>query len=42
VPDERSLKFALDLARGYSLAIVETVSFPVAEWAAGAAANQPA
>lgn len=36
VPDERSLKFALDLARGYSLAIVETVSFPLGEWAAGA------
>lgn len=38
VPDERSLKFALDLARGYSLAIVETVSFPLAGWAAGAGA----
>ncbi|GAB2963635.1 hypothetical protein GCM10027280_60710 [Micromonospora polyrhachis] len=38
VPDERTLKFALDLARGYSLAVVETVSFPLAEWAAGAGA----
>ena len=38
VPDERTLKLALDLARGYSLAVVETVSFPLAEWAAGAGA----
>lgn len=38
VPDERSLKLALDLARGYSLAVVETVSFPLAEWAADAGA----
>lgn len=38
VPDERSLKFALDLARGYSLAVVETARFPLAEWAAGAGA----
>lgn len=38
VPDERTLKLALDLARGYSLAVVETVSFPLAEWAAGAKA----
>lgn len=38
VPDERSLRFALGLARGYSLAIVESVSFPLAEWAAGAGA----
>lgn len=38
VPDERTLRFALDLARGYSLAIVESVSFPIAEWAAGAGA----
>ena len=37
-PDERTLKLALDLARGYSLAVVETVSFPLAEWAAGAGA----
>lgn len=35
VPDERTLKLALHLARGYSLAVVETVSFPLAEWAAG-------
>ena len=27
VPDERTLKFALNLARGYSLAAVESVSF---------------
>jgi hypothetical protein len=38
VPDERTLKFALDLARGYSLAVVKTASFPLAEWAAGAEA----
>ena len=38
VPDERTLRLALDLARGYSLAVVETVSFPLAEWAAGAGA----
>lgn len=38
VPDERSLKLALNLARGYSLAVVESVSFPLAEWAAGAGA----
>lgn len=38
VPDERTLKFALNLARGYSLAVVESVSFPLAEWAAGAGA----
>jgi hypothetical protein len=38
VPHERTLKLALDLARGYSLAIVESVSFPLAEWAAGAGA----
>src|SRR6202008_4087252 len=29
VPDERSLRLALDLARGYSLAVVESVSFPI-------------
>ena len=38
VPDERTLKLALNIARGYSLAVVETVSFPLAEWAAGAGA----
>lgn len=38
VPDERTLKLALNLAHGYSLAVVETVSFPLAEWAAGAGA----
>lgn len=38
VPDERTLKLALDLARGHSLAVVETVRFPLAEWAAGAQA----
>ncbi|WP_454294984.1 hypothetical protein [Salana multivorans] len=38
VPDERTLKLALNLARGYSLAVVETVSLPLAEWAAGAEA----
>ena len=38
VPDERTLKLALDLARGYSLVIVETVSCPLAEWAATAGA----
>jgi hypothetical protein len=38
VPDERSLKFALGLARGYSLAVVETVNFPLTEWAASAGA----
>ncbi|MFJ3472171.1 hypothetical protein ACIPJ1_04500 [Microbacterium maritypicum] len=36
VPDARSLRFALDLAHGYSLAVVESVSFPLSEWAAGA------
>lgn len=39
VPDERTLKLALDLARGYSLAVVETVSLPLTEWAAGAEAT---
>lgn len=38
VPNERTLKLALNLARGYSLAVVESVSFPLAEWAAGAGA----
>lgn len=36
VPYERALELALNLARGYSLALVETVSCPLAEWAAGA------
>lgn len=39
VPAERTLKLALDLARGYSLALVETVSFPLTEWAACAGAT---
>lgn len=38
VPDERTLYLALNLARGYSLAVVETASFPLTEWAAGAGA----
>jgi len=38
VPDERSLRFALDLARGYSLVVVEGFTFPIGEWAAGAGA----
>lgn len=38
VPNERALKLALNLARGYSLAVVEIVSFPIAEWAASAGA----
>lgn len=38
VPDEQSLSWALDLARGYSLAVVESVRFPIGEWAAGAEA----
>lgn len=38
VPNERTLKLALNLARGYSLAVVETVNFPLAEWAAGVGA----
>ncbi|GAB3540292.1 hypothetical protein GCM10027403_29850 [Arthrobacter tecti] len=38
VPDERTLKLALNLARGYSLAVVETVSFPLAEWASDSGA----
>lgn len=36
VPDERTLRFAFGLARGYSLAVVESISFPLAEWAAAA------
>lgn len=38
VPDARSLNFALNLARGSSLVVVESHSFPLAEWAAGAGA----
>lgn len=38
VPDERTLKRALNLARGYSPAVVESVRFPLAEWAAVAGA----
>lgn len=37
-PLDRTLKLALDLARGSSLAVVESVRFPLAEWAAGAEA----
>lgn len=37
VPDERSLHFAMGLARGHSLVVVEG-STPLAEWAASAAA----
>lgn len=36
VPDPRSLRLAIDLARGHSLAIVEGSLFPLAEWAAAA------
>lgn len=36
VPDEKSLRYAMDLARGYSLVVVEGSLFPLAEWAAGA------
>lgn len=38
VPTERALDLAFDLARGHSLVVVETVRFPLAEWAAEAAA----
>jgi hypothetical protein len=38
VPNERSLYFAMDLARGYSLSVVEGRSFALAEWAASAEA----
>ncbi len=38
VPDGRTLKLALNLARGSSLVVVETVRFPLTEWAAGAGA----
>lgn len=37
-PNERTVKLALDLARGHSLVIVETMRFPLAEWAAAARA----
>jgi hypothetical protein len=36
VPNERSLHFAMDLARGYSLSVVEGRGFALAEWAASA------
>jgi hypothetical protein len=36
VPSERSLRLAMDLARGYSLVAVEGSNFRLAEWAAGA------
>lgn len=36
VPDERSLRHAMDQARGYSLVAVEGSRFSLAEWAAGA------
>lgn len=39
VPDEGTLRLALDLARGYSLAVVETRNSPLAEWAASAGAT---
>lgn len=38
VPDERALDLALSLARGFSLAVVETKRCPLAEWAAAAGA----
>lgn len=38
VPNAKTLDFALGLAHGYSLAVVESVSFPLSEWAAGAGA----
>jgi hypothetical protein len=38
VPVERTLDLALDLARGYSLVVVETESFQLSEWAAAAGA----
>jgi hypothetical protein len=38
-PTEGSLRLAMDLARGYSLAVVEGALLPLAEWAAGAAAT---
>lgn len=39
VPNERSLHVAMDLARGYSLAVVEGRSLSLAEWAANAGAT---
>lgn len=38
VPNAKTLNFAVGLAHGYSLVVVESVSFPLAEWAAGAGA----
>jgi len=38
VPVERTLELALDLARGYSLVVVETDVFPLSEWAAAVGA----
>lgn len=38
VPDERAMRLALDLARGYSLAVVEGSLVPLSEWAASAEA----
>ncbi|MHA7134461.1 hypothetical protein [Oerskovia turbata] len=38
VPFENALRLALDLSRGNSLAVVETVSFPLTEWAAASGA----
>lgn len=38
-PTEASLRLAMDLARGYSLAVVEGSLLSLAEWAAGAAAT---
>lgn len=38
VPVERSLHFAMGIARGYSLVVVEGTLLPLAEWAAGAGA----
>lgn len=37
-PDERTLELALNLAGNYPLAVVESVSFPLAEWAASTGA----
>lgn len=39
VPNERSLHFAMELARGYSLAVVEGRSLSLAVWAANAEAT---
>jgi hypothetical protein len=38
VPHEAALQLAVDLARGYSLAVVETLRFPLTGWAAGVGA----